>query len=169
MNFKWLGFNPDQTKTPVLKAIFIAPVAGAPMCAVDRVEAVEQRGLRGDRYSEDKGHWRSIEGCQVTLISEHDLSQAKKGTTDDFQKNLDHGSHRRNLVVGGLKTKKLEGKKFRIGQAVFRYDKARPPCGYLDQISGTGMARALGHQSGVCLRIVSGGRIAVGDAIEIID
>ncbi len=169
MNFKWFGFNPQEAKTPVLKAIFIAPVAGAPMRAVDTVEAVEQRGLQGDRYSEDKGHWKSIEGCQVTLISEHDLNQAKKGTADDFQKNLDQGSHRRNLVVTGLKTKKLEGKKFRIGQAVFRYDKIRPPCGYLDQVSGTGMARALSHYSGVCLRIVSSGRIAVGDTIEIID
>ena len=169
MNFKWLGFNPDKTQTPILQAIFIAANAGAPMRAVDAVEAIDQRGLRGDRYSEDKGHWKSIEGCQVTLISEHDLSQAKKGGTDDFQKNLDQGSHRRNLVIAGLKTKKLEGKKFRIGQAVFRHDKARPPCGYLDQISGTGMARALSHHSGVCIRVVNGGRIAVGDSVEIID
>ncbi len=166
MNFKWLG----KTKIPpTLKAIFIAPAVGASMHAVNTAEAIDQRGLQGDRYSEDKGYWKSIEGCQVTLISEHDLNQAKKGSAHDFQKNLDQGKHRRNLVVAGLKTKKLEGKKFRIGQAVFRYDKARPPCGYLDQISGTGMARALSHQSGVCIRVVSSGRIAVGDIIEIID
>lgn len=169
MIFKWLSFNWDKHKVPTLKAIFVAISAGEPMRSVDSTEAISNRGLQGDRYSEDKGHWKSIEGCQVTLISEHDLSHAKKGTTADFQKDLDKGSHRRNLVIDGLKTKKLEGKKFRIGKAVFSYDKVRPPCGYLDQVAGKGMCRALSHNSGVCIRVVSGGRIAVGDAVEIID
>jgi len=169
MIFKWPSFNPEKRKTPVLKAIFVATAAGAPMRSVDSAEAISQRGLQGDRYSEDKGHWQSIEGCQVTLISTHDLSQAKKATPPDFQKNLDHGNHRRNLVIDGLKTKKLEGKKFRIGAAVFSYEKIRPPCGYLDQVSGTGMCRALSHHSGVCIRVIRGGKIAVGDALEMMD
>ena len=168
MILKWLGFNPDKHKAPSLKAIFVAASAGEPMRSVDSTEAIGNRGLQGDRYREDKGHWKSIEGCQVTLISEHDLSQAKKGTTADFQKHLDNGSHRRNLVISGLKTKRLEGKKFRIGNAVFSYDKVRPPCGYLDQIAGEGMCRALSHNSGICIRVISGGKLTVGDAVEII-
>jgi MOSC domain-containing protein YiiM len=68
-----------------------------------------------------------------------------------------------------LKTKNLEGQKFRIGNAVFSYDKPRPPCAYLDKISGEGMCRAFSHNSGVCLRVVSSGKLAVGDAVEIID
>ena len=169
MIFKWLGFNRSKRKTPALKTIFIAASAGEPMQSIDSVEAIGQRGLKGDRYSEDRGHWKSIDGCQVTLIAEDDLEQAKKGADPELQKNLGHGSHRRNLVISGLKTKHLEGKHFRIGEAVFRYDKPRPPCAYLDKISGKGMSRALGHHSGVCIRVVTGGRFAVGDAVEVID
>jgi MOSC domain-containing protein YiiM len=168
MLFNWLGLKRHQHQAPTLKAIFVAAAAGEPMKSVSTIEAIANRGLKGDRYSEDRGHWKSIDGCQVTLTTEHDLEQAKK-TQVEFQKDLDNGSHRRNLVVAGLKTKNLEGKEFCIGTAVFRYDKPRPPCAYLDQIAGKGMCRALSHNSGVCLRVVSGGWLAVGDAVEIID
>lgn len=164
----WLDFLRPQRQAPTLKAIFVAASAGEPMRSVNAVEAISGRGLQGDRYSEDRGHWKSIDGCQVTLITEHDLEQAKKSEVE-FQQGLDNGSHRRNLVIEGLKTKNLEGKKFRIGAAVFRYDKPRPPCAYLDQIAGKGMCRALSHNSGVCIRVVSGGRLAVGDAVAIIE
>jgi MOSC domain-containing protein YiiM len=168
MLLDWLDFLRPQRQAPTLKSIFVAASAGEPMRSVNAIEAISGRGLHGDRYSEDRGHWKSIDGCQVTLITEHDLEQAKK-TEVEFQQGLDNGSHRRNLVIAGLQTKNLEGKKFRIGAAVFRYDKPRPPCAYLDQIAGQGMCRALSHNSGVCLRVVSGGQLAVGDAVAIIE
>ena len=168
MPFNWFGLKLNKHRAPALKAIFVATTAGEPMQPVNAIEAIASRGLRGDRYCDDRGHWKSIDGCQVTLITEHDLEQAKK-TKVEFQKELDNGSHRRNLVVAGLKTKYLEGKEFRIGTAVFRYDKPRPPCAYLDKISGKGMCRALSHNSGVCIRVVTGGRLTVGDALEIIE
>ncbi len=168
MTFNWLGFIRYKYKAATLKTIFVATTAGEPMTSVIAIEAIANRGLKGDRYSEDRGHWKSIDGCQVTLITEHDLEQAKK-TEVEFRKELDNGGHRRNLVITGLKTKHLEGKQFRIGTAVFRHDKPRPPCAYLDQISGKGMCRALSHNSGVCIRVVTGGLLTVGDAVEIIE
>jgi MOSC domain-containing protein YiiM len=168
MLFDWLGLKRHQHQAPVLKAIFVATTAGEPMKPVNAIEAIANRGLKGDRYCADRGHWKSIDGCQATLITEHDLDQAKR-TEVEFKEELDNGSHRRNLVVAGLKTKYLEGKEFRIGTAVFRYDKPRPPCAYLDQIAGKGMCRALSHNSGICIRVVSGGKLAVGDAVKIID
>lgn len=167
MIFSWLGFKRHKRQAPTLKAIFVAASAGEAMRSVDSTEAIGNRGLKGDRYCEDRGHWKSIDGCQVTLITEHDLEQAKK-TEVKFQKELDNGSHRRNLVITRLKTKHLEGREFRIGTAIFRYDKPRPPCAYLDQIAGKGMCRALSHNSGACIRVVTGGKLAVGDAVEII-
>jgi MOSC domain-containing protein YiiM len=166
MLFQWLGFKRQQRQAPTLKAIFVATAAGEPMRPVEAVEAITNRGLKGDRYCDDRGHWKSIDGCQVTLITEHDLERAKE-TGVKLRGALDNGGHRRNLVVAGLKTKNLEGKKFRIGTAVFHYDKPRPPCAYLDQIAGTGMCRALSHNSGACIRVVSNGKLAVGDAVEI--
>lgn len=166
MIFKW--FESRSNANATLKAIFIAAGAGEPMQSVNTVSAVPNRGLEGDRYSKDLGHWKSIDGCQVTLITEYDLDLAKKAAVE-FQSGLDQGSHRRNLVVAGLKIKQLEGKEFRIGTAVFRYAKPRPPCAYLDKIAGKGMCRALGTHSGVCIRVVTGGRLAVGDALQIIE
>lgn len=159
MLFSRLGLKRHQRQAPALKAIFVSAAAGKPMQSINSVEAISNRGLKDDRYSEDKGHWKSIDGCQVTLITEHDLEQAKK-TEVEVQKELDNGSHRRNLVVAGLKTKNLEGKEFRIGTAVFRYDKPRPPCAYLDQ-SPARFASALNHHNGVCICVVSGGKLAV--------
>jgi MOSC domain-containing protein YiiM len=166
MPLNWSVFKRHQRQAPVLKAIYIATAAGEPMKSVSTIEAVANRGLKGDRYCDDRGHWKSIDGCQATLITEHDLEQAKK-TEVEFRDALDNGNHRRNLVVAGLKTKNLEGKEFRIGTAVFRYDKPRPPCAYLDQIAGKGMCRALSHNSGACIRVITGGRLAIGDAVEI--
>jgi MOSC domain-containing protein YiiM len=168
MTFDWNVFKLRKRRVPALKAIYVATTAGEPMKPVSTIEAVANRGLKGDRYCDDRGHWKSIDGCQVTLITEHDLGRAKK-TEVEFREALDYGSHRRNLVIAGLKTKNLEGKKFRIGTAVFRYDKPRPPCAYLDQIAGKGMCRALSHNSGICIRVVSSGKLAVGDAVETIE
>lgn len=169
MFFNRLVLKRREPASGTLKAIFVSVSAGEPMRSIDSVEAIDRRGLQGDRYSEDRGHWKSVDGCQVTLITEDELERAKKGGAPDLRKNLDHGGHRRNLVISGLKAKQLEGKHFRVGAAVFRYDKPRPPCAYLDKISGAGMVRALGLCSGVCLRVVTGGRLTVGDTVEIID
>ena len=147
-----------------LSAIFIADNAGMPMYAIQQAEAIANRGLQGDRYFNKTGYWDPVEGCQVTLISEHDLRLAKRGTHLEFG----NGQHRRNLVVKGIKTKALEGRKFQIGDAIFSYEKPRPPCGYLNKIEGRGMAKALSYNSGICIRVIRGGKFNVGDTIRIL-
>lgn len=164
----WFGFKRPQA-APMLKAIYIATAAGEPMQSVEIVEAAEGCGLQGDRYCLDSGHWQSIEGCQVTLITEHDLRSAKHKTSTHIKTELENGGHRRNLVIEGLKTKQLEGKSFRVGSVVFRYDKPRPPCAYIDQVAGNGMGKALSHNSGICIKVVRSGRLAVGDTVTILD
>lgn len=153
---------------PQLKAIYIAGAAGAEMQSIDRIKALEQTGLDGDRYSVARGYWQVTEACQVTLISEDDLNKAKKSLSETLRARLDTGHHRRNLVIRHLTTRDLQDKTFRIGDAVFRYHKPRPPCGYLDQIEGKGLGGALGKNSGICVTVVRGGVIAVGDHVEIV-
>ena len=135
------------------------------MQSVSSINAIEGLGLQGDRYSIDSGFWQATDGCQVTLISEDDLNRAKRRLPKALIKKLNEGSHRRNLVVSGIKTKDLQGKTFRIGEAVFCYHKPRPPCGYLDKVEGSGFYRALGKQSGVCLTVITTGTLRVGDAL----
>ena len=52
---------------------------------------------------------------------------------------------------------------------MFHYVKPRPPCGYLDQVASKGMGKALSHYSGICVHVVSGGRLAVGDTVTLLD
>ena len=158
---QFFGFKSEKAK---LTGIFLADNAGEPMKLISRVEAVADTGLKGDRYYAQKGYWHFVESCQVTLITEHDLIQARKGSTINF----DAGSHRRNLVIDGLKTNSLRGKTFCIGEAIFQYEKPRPPCGYIDKIEGKGMAKALSYNSGVCIRVLQSGYIKIGDEVKVL-
>lgn len=164
MNLKWLKLKRSRANAPKLTAIYIAPGAGEPMQLLRSATAVQDRGLQGDRYYENTGHWKLLDGCQVTLITEHELEQAAKRS----KINLDDGSHRRNLVIEGIKLKVLQDKHFKIGDAVFAYDKPRPPCGYIDGVSCPGMGRALSHNSGICIRVLQTGVLNVDDPIEIL-
>lgn len=166
MIFDW--FRRGKQVAPRLKAIYIAEAAGAAMKAVTTVEAVSNLGLKGDRYCNDSGHWKSIEACQVTLISEHDLRRAKSGTNETLKIALDDGAHRRNLLIEGIKTSALDDRTFRIGKVVFKHEKVRPPCGYIDQIAGQGMCKALGRNSGICIKVIEAGVMTIGDEVEII-
>ena len=159
--YELLGVNANNAK---LVAIYITDKGGQPMQLLEKVDAIKDRGLVGDRYHLDTGYWHRVEACQVTLITEHDLSLAEKGSSLTFR----NGEHRRNLVITGIKTSVLEEKVFRIGEALFSYDKKRPPCGYLNKIEGKGRALALSYNSGVCIKVLQGGRISVGDEVEII-
>jgi len=147
-----------------LEAIFICDAAGEPMRRVGSVIAIAGCGLEGDRYCADKGFWKATDACEVTLISEQDLKRAMHRGA----RNLEQGAHRRNLVISGLPTQVLMEQDFRIGEAVFRYHKPRPPCGHLDRVEGAGMARALGRHSGICIHVVQGGCIAIGDKLELL-
>ena len=138
------------------------------MQAVNSINAVEGKGLEGDRYYLQTGFWKSIEACQVTMITEDEINRAQH-KNPELYKQLGHGGHRRNLVIQGLKTSSLEGTRFRIGTAVFSYQKPRPPCGYLDKIEGKGMSNSLARNSGTCILVIESGQLTIGDSVEIID
>ena len=155
-------FNTNRFSS--LQAIYICENAGENMQAVDSVYAVTDKGLQGDRYFNRTGYWDPVEGCQVTLITEHDLKLASRGN----QLKMDQGQHRRNLLISGIKTSALKNRQFQIGEAIFEYQKPRPPCGYLNQIEGKGMAKALSYNSGICIKVIRSGTLRVSDQLIIL-
>jgi len=138
------------------------------MVSVNTAKALRDCGLEDDRYCMKTGFWQAIEACQVTLITEDDLNKARLHKFANFAHGLEQGSHRRNLVITGIKTKSLQGMDFRIGSAIFRYQKPRPPCGYLEKISGKGLSRILARHSGICIQVIQSGCVSVGDKLEIL-
>ncbi|WP_242518194.1 MULTISPECIES: MOSC domain-containing protein [Thiorhodovibrio] len=133
------------------------------MRSCDQALALVDAGLADDRYARGGGFWRLTDGCQITLICAEDLirAQLRHGLA------LDAGQHRRNLVVSGLARTELRNREIRIGDALFEWHRVRPPCGYLDRISGHGTAKALGRHSGHCLRVRKAGLIKVGDRVHV--
>lgn len=160
---KW--FN-KLSEAPRLQAIFISPVAGGAVFPLETAQAVSGKGLAGDRYAAGKGFWRATDACQVTLISNAELAKARQSLPLEAQIALDKGSHRRNLVIADINIKQLEKREFRIGSAIFRWHKPRPPCAYLDTVAGAGMCKALRRGGGICLQVVADGILSVGDALE---
>jgi hypothetical protein len=165
---RWIGKRFSASREPAhtgrLTAIYTADSAGAPMCSCDQILAIVDAGLASDRYSLGRGFWRLTDGCQVTLIHAEDLDRAERRSGLP----LGAGQHRRNLVVSGVARTELRGRCIRIGEALFEWHRVRPPCGYLDRVSGPGMAKALGRHSGQCLRVRQGGLVKVGDEVSVL-
>lgn len=134
------------------------------MQSVDQAEVIPGRGIVGDRYYTKTGYWDPVEGCQLTLITQDELDKAQRGN----HLSLNRGQHRRNLVIRDVYPSDLKNATFQIGDAIFRYEKPRPPCGYLNKIEGQGMALALSYNSGICVRVVRSGKICIGDRLIII-
>lgn len=147
-----------------IEKIFITPRGSLPMQSVSQVEAVE-KGLAGDRYCEKTGYWTGVDECQVTLIEGEDLDQI----AEQQGISVHGGEHRRNLVTRNIRLETLSGQQFRIGEAVFAWDRPRPPCAYIESITEPGMTRALSRCGGICVRVVKPGLIKVGDAIELLE
>ncbi|MBI4446526.1 MAG: MOSC domain-containing protein [Acidobacteria bacterium] len=142
--------------------IFIAESGGAPMKRVAEIMAIADAGLEGDRYMQHTGYWSATDECQVTLIEKEALELIDRET------NLHacNGEHRRNIVVAGLSLAEIVHCRFSIGEAVFEYDRPRPPCSYIQSITQPGMTRALsGGRGGICARVVKSGKIRVHDPI----
>ena len=147
-----------------VEAIYIVGEGGAPMQKLDQVKALADCGLEGDRYCKRAGYWTGVDECQATLIATEDLEEID-GTTDV---RIQNGEHRRNLITGGIRLDSLQGKMFQVGEAVFEYDRPRPPCVYIQKITQPGMTQALVGRGGICARVVRSGLIRVGDSIVVL-
>jgi MOSC domain-containing protein YiiM len=162
--FSWLNTWRDDELVGVLESIFVAPQAGAPMQSVQTAECETGRGLVGDRYAAGTGHWIKTDGCEVTLVRGEDIERASRRGPVSFEA----GAHRRNLVVTGIPLDAYRRRQLRIGEALFEFDRLRPPCGYLDRLLQPGAAKALGRAAGIGLRVIGAGTIRVGDEVRVL-
>ena len=148
----------------VVEEIYITARGSAPMVRVDEVKAVEGGGLDGDRYHLGTGYWTGYDQCPVTMIAVEDIEEIAATTGIS----VTNGEHRRNIITRGISLLDLAGTRFTIGDALFEYDKPRPPCRYIQSITEPGMTKALGrNRGGICVRVVGSGTIRPGDAISV--
>jgi MOSC domain-containing protein YiiM len=151
---------------PTVQEIWTAPEGGAPMVARERVRAVADGGLRGDRYCHDRGYYSPYDVCQVTLVD----SGAIEHIDEAYGIDLSDGRHRRNLVVD-FDVVELLDTRFAAGDAVFEGTRRRPPCAHVEEVAGeAGVATALGEErGGICADVIEGGPVAAGEELRVLE
>jgi MOSC domain-containing protein YiiM len=147
----------------VVEGIFVTGEGSAPMQRVEEVSTIEGCGIEGDRYCEGTGFWTLYgDVCQVTLIEGEDLDYIE----GELGISVNNGQHRRNIITRGIRLLDLRKKRFRVGETLLEFDRSRPPCRHVQDLSEPGMTRALRNRGGICARVVRAGSIRPGDAIE---
>jgi MOSC domain-containing protein YiiM len=148
----------------IVEEIYIAPEGSAAMERVEEVRTLEGCGIEGDRYCEGTGYYTPYgDVCEVTLIAAEDLDYIQT----ELGIRVKNGEHRRNIITRGIDLDSLRRRRFRVGETVLQYDRPRPPCRHVQDLSEPGMTRALRGRGGICARVVEAGRIRARDAIEV--
>jgi MOSC domain-containing protein YiiM len=160
-------FGKDEGEREVkgkVEEIFVTSEGSKDMESVSEVKTIEGCGIEGDRYCEGTGYWtRFGDVCQITLISGEDLDHIES----ELGLRIKNGEHRRNVITRGIELSDLRRKRFRVGEALLEYDRPRPPCKHVQDITEPGMTRALKNRGGICARVVEAGVIRPGDSIEV--
>ena len=148
-----------------VEEIYVASEGNVDMQRVPEVRALVGGGLEGDRYCKGTGYWTKLgDVCEVTLIEAEDLEEIR----DEEGLSVHNGEHRRNIITRGVDLADLKGTRFKIGEAVLEYDRPRPPCRHVQELTEPGMTRALKRRGGICARVVEGGAIRAEDDIEVL-
>ena len=145
--------------------IHIAEVASAPMRALAEARLVPGVGIEGDRYATRTGTYSDRHNVdrEVTLIEFETLEALAR----DHAIELAPHEHRRNLTTRGVPLNHLVGRSFRVGECVLHGERLNAPCLYLEDLLGKKVFKPLLNRSGLNCRILAGGTIRPGIAIEL--
>ena len=158
-----------QPTTPrgTVEAIHLAAEGGAPMHSVDRVRAIAGVGLEGDRYALRTGQYAADPKVDrdLTLIEAEEIEALATGPGIA----LAPGETRRNVTTRGIRLNELVGRRFRIGAVECEGTRLCEPCQYLTDLLGKPVLTHLVHRAGLRARILTGGEIARGDEVVVLD
>ena len=140
-----------------LRWIGLRPAREVPMHEVGSVQATAGAGLAGDRYAGGSGK------RGVTLIQAEHLPAiaALAGHAAIAPATL-----RRNLLVSGIALNALKGQRFRIGEVLLEGTDGCDPCSRMEAALGPGAYNAMCGMGGLCARVLEGGTLYLGDAVE---
>lgn len=125
--------------------------------AVEEVECVAGKGLRGDRYF---GHADDYKG-QVSFIA----LEAIRALAEELGAAIDDLSRfRRNVVVSGVDLNDLVGVAFEIDGLRFYGTEQCKPCFWMNESIGPGALAAMEGRGGLRCRILNSGTLKRGAA-----
>ncbi len=141
---------------PVVESIHLAAASHLPMKPVPLVLAEIGKGLVGDRY-----HGATLR--QVTVQAAGELAEAAA----QAGRPIDPGRTRRNITISADTVPRTPGHRWSIGAVELEVTRDAAPCTLMEEIFGSGAQESLKGRAGVACRVISGGEIAVGDAVNL--
>ena len=146
-----------------VELIALTTEAEGPMRAVSEAQAVEGRGLLGDRYERKAGTFSDPRGrgYDLTLVEAEALEELSSRGVE-----LAPIEARRNLVVRGIALDDLIGRRFRVGEVECFGQRRCEPCSHLERLTQPGVLRGLVHRGGLRADVLSSGRVRIGDRVE---
>ena len=151
----------------ILHAIILGEKAKAPLHYIETVEAIEGKGLKGDRYFYKQGTFNKPQLSQnvreISIIPYETLLECNKRLKTE----LNFLDLRRNLVIKDFSIEALGNKVFHIGTAQFKIVRTCPPCRYLSRLLDEDIITGLKYVGGYRAEIVKSGLITIGDKIII--
>ncbi|MSQ43649.1 MAG: MOSC domain-containing protein [Chloroflexi bacterium] len=141
-----------------IESIHLAPARGAPARGVESAVVEPDHGIVGD--------WRSRLGSrrQVTLIDGAAIDRA----AETLAITIPAGATRRQIVVRGLPLNPSVGKHLSIGEVIMEVAMLCDPCEQMETAIGPGGRAALGDDGGICVRVIQGGEVRVGDEVRVL-
>jgi len=129
----------------------------APMEEIACAHVSVENGIAGDARGRKLGR-------QVTVLFREGWEDACR----DVGVDLPWTTRRANLYVEGLDPPQKAGGKLAIGGMLLEITKETAPCEFMER-SQTGLRAAMTPEwrGGVCCRVLSGGEIALGDAVTL--
>lgn len=135
-----------------ITAIHIGKRSNLPMTPVEEADIVADFGLEGDRNA------RSGSKRQVLMMPGEVLDTL----------GLEPGSVRENITTRGFDVMSLpRGAHVRVGEVLLEATLACNPCKLMDDIR-PGLQEELRGQRGMLFRVLEGGRVRAGDAVEVV-
>lgn len=141
----------------IVKSVNVSDKTGVVKHAVPYVELKVGHGIIGDAHA---GDWHR----QISLLGEESIQKMK----DDGIEGLHYGAFAENLTTEGICLYELEvGTVFKIGETIQELTQVGKKCHV-----GCAIAQDVGvcimPKEGIFTKVIKGGKIHVGDAIEII-
>ena len=133
-----------------------------PMETLDAVQVSIESGLAGDFRGAVKPGGRGRRQVSLLERGDWDAAMAETGHSLPWQE------RRANLLIDGLDLPRVPGTRLRIGDVVLEITQECDPCSRMETLAqGLKAALTPDWRGGALARVIAGGRIAVGDMIEV--
>lgn len=151
---------------PIVRELYIASEAGAPMISLPEVE-VGSRGIVGGRYGEGVGrfsHAKRETIRHISLIAREAIDAANA----ELQVPFLASETRRNIVTEGVDLNRLIGCMFQVGGVVLRGVELCTPCQVPSTLSEKpDFKTAFKDRGGLRAAVLKPGSLLVGDRIVV--